>query len=130
MPERPFGIVLTAIYSGVSAVFGVVVGLLGFVGAGIVSPTAAGWVALLSFAALALGVVSAAAAYGLWSRQPWAPKVTLALNAAGIVMGVLAILYDRSTGNVLLQVIGIVISCVIIAYIRKPEVEALFRDQP
>ena len=128
MPQRPLGIVLTALYSAASAVLSVVVSLLGFIGAGLVSQASAGWVGLLGTAALILGIASAASAYGLWTRQSWAPRVTLYIYAVSIVLGVLALFYDQSPGNIVVQLVGIAIAMLIVVYIRRPEVVALFSE--
>jgi hypothetical protein len=129
MSGKPLGIVLTAAYSAITAVFCVLLSFLGFFGAGLVQPAVAGWVSLLSFVGLALGIVAAAVAYGLWTRQPWAPNLTLYTFWVWVVLGVVAMFYDRTPGNMLLQIVGIVISLAVIRYVRQPEVAALFLDR-
>ena len=129
MPDRPLGIVLTAIYSAINGVLGVLIALLGFAGAGVVSGAAAGWVGLLGLAALALAVVFGAVAYGLWTRQSWAPNVTFYAYGASIALGVVAMLYDRTAGNIVLQLVGMGIAIIVILYIQRPDVVARFLDR-
>ncbi len=125
MPTRPLGIVLVALCSAVSAVLSLFVAVLAFGGSAVIGRESAGWIGLLGFAVLALGIVLAAVAYGLWTGQPWAPQLTLYTYWASAGLGVIALLYDTSTGNMILQIVGIVLDLVIVRYIRKPEVAAL-----
>ncbi len=126
MPSRPLGIVLVALYSAFTAVLALLVAVLALGVAAMVGRESAGWISLLGLAVLALGIVLAAVAYGLWTRQPWAPQLTLYAYWASAGLGVVALLYDTSAGNMILQIVGIVLDLVIIRYIRKPEIIALY----
>jgi hypothetical protein len=129
MPSRPLGIVLVALYSALGALLAVLVALLAFGGAAIVQRAAAGWMGLLGMALFAWAIVAAAVAYGLWTRQPWAPQLTIVTYWISVGLGVVAMLMDTSAGNIVLQLVGIAIALVIIRYIRKPDVTSLFAAQ-
>jgi hypothetical protein len=107
-------------------VFSLLVTVLAFGGAAMAGRDRAGWIGLLGMGVLAVGIALAAVAYGLWTRQPWAPKLTLYTYWVSAGLGVIALLYDRTAGNIALQVVGIVIDLIVIRYIRKPEVIALY----
>lgn len=126
MPSRPLGIVLVALYSAFGALLSLLVGILAMGGAAVVSRVAAGWMGLLGVALMALAVLYAAVAYGLWARQSWAPQLTLGAYWLTAGLGVIALFIDGTLGNIVLQIVGIVISLAVIRYIRKPEIAALF----
>jgi uncharacterized membrane protein (DUF2068 family) len=126
MPSRPLGIVLIVLYSALGALLSVLVALLAFGGAAVVGRAAAGWMGLLSLALLAFAVAAAAVAYGLWTRQRWAPQLTIVTYWVSAALGVAGMLMDTSAGNIVLQLVGIAIALVIIRYMRKPEINALF----
>lgn len=125
MPSRPLGIVLIALYSAFTSVMSVFVSLLAVFGAALVQ-RASGWMGLLGFGVLAMGILMAAVTYGLWTRQAWAPRLTYVAYAISIPLGLIALFADTALGNLLLQITGIVVACVVIAYIRRPEVIGLF----
>lgn len=126
MPARPLAIVLIALYSALGALLSLLVALLAFGGAAIVSRVAAGWLGLLSTALLGLAVLYAAVAYGLWTRQAWAPKLTLGAYWLSAGLGLIALVSDLTPGNVILQIVGIAICLAIIRHMRKPGTVALF----
>jgi hypothetical protein len=126
MPQRPLGIVLIVLYSALGAALTLLVALLAFGGAAAVQRAAAGWMGLLGFALIGVAVLAAAVAYGLWTRQPWAPQLTILTYWLSAGLGVIGMLMDTSAGNIVLQLVGIAICLVIIRYIRKPEIASLF----
>ena len=129
MPSRALGIVLVALYSTLNALLSLLVALLAFGGSAIIGRASAGWMGLLGFAIFALGIVMAAVAYGLWTRQPWAPQLTLYVYWTSVAFGIIALFYDLTAGNIVLQLAGIVIALLVIRYIRKPEVVAMYAPQ-
>jgi hypothetical protein len=73
-----------------------------------------------------LGVVYGAVGYGLWVGERWAPQLTIYVSWASIALSALLTLANPTSGNVLLNLLGIGIALVIIWYIRKPEIAALY----
>lgn len=136
MSGRPLGIVLIVIYAAVNAIFAVIMAFLALFGAAIVGVVGdrfnEAWLGFLSVLATFLGIVYGAVGYGLWMREPWAPKLTIYVSWASIAVGLLLALGDRTLGNVALNALGIVIALIIIAYVRRPEITALYerRDSP
>jgi hypothetical protein len=126
MPARPLGIVLIVLYSALGAVLFLLVAVLALGSAAMVSRVTSGWMGLLSVAMLGLAVLFCAIAYGLWTRQVWAPRLTLGAYWLSVGLGVIALLWDLTLGNIILQLVGIAICLVIIRYIRKPEIASLF----
>jgi hypothetical protein len=133
MSSRPLGIVLIVIYAAINVVLAVATAFLALFGSAFVG--AAGnqaneaWLGFLSLLATVLGIVYGAVAYGLWSREPWAPTLTIYVSWASIAVSALFILGNPTSGNVLLNVVGIVIALVIIGYTRKPEIAALYEGR-
>jgi uncharacterized membrane protein (DUF2068 family) len=130
--NKTAGIVLIAIYSGLS-------GLLMFGGGALMMlasavPDIPIWITLLGVIFMALGVFLLAAMYGLWSVQTWGLKIAKWLYVIFIPLGIISIfpIYpdsEMTTGNTVLQLLGIGLAAFIIYYLSKPNVVALYQDQ-
>ena len=129
--NKPAGIVLIAVYSALS-------GLLLF-GAGALMMLASAvpdmpiWITLLGVICMALGACLLAAMYGLWSVQIWGLKMAKWLYVISIPLGIISIfpIYpgsEMTTGNTVLQLLGIGSAAFIIYYLSKPNVVALYQD--
>jgi uncharacterized membrane protein (DUF2068 family) len=121
--KKPLGIVLIAIYTGLSALLALAGGVPAMFLAQAV-PQAA----FLSILLIAFGVLGGATTYGLWTMEKWGYKLTKILYVISIPLGVVMLFYDRSAGNVIMQLVGITIAVWILVYLFKPETKALFRQ--
>ena len=110
--SKPAGLVVIALYSALVGLAAMLIGGAVFSGVG--------------FFVAALGVLLLASTYGLWTVQPWGRSCAWWLYAAFIPLGVLAIFQRLSTGNTVLQVLGIAIDIAVLVYLGKPEVQRLF----
>lgn len=121
---KPLGVILVGIYTGISALLSVLAG------AGIMFAGAAashGWAPILGFALLLFGVVAFAAAYGLWTLVSWGHSLGRVIYFVSIPLGLVALLADRTAGNVILQLVGVALAVWILVYLAKPEIKGLFR---
>jgi uncharacterized membrane protein (DUF2068 family) len=110
--SKPAALVVIALYSALAGLAAILIGAT--------VPSGVG------FAIAALGALLLAAAYGLWTLQPWGRAYAWWLYAACIPLGVLAIFQQMSAGNALFQVLGIAIDIVVLVYLGKPELQRLF----
>lgn len=119
--KKPLGIVLITIYTGFGALLALCMGVPAmFLGQAVTQA------AFLSIVLIAFGVLAGATTYGLWTLEEWGYKLAKILYVISIPLGVVALLSDRSTGNVVMQVVGIAIAVWILVYLFKPETKALF----
>ena len=124
---KPLGLILTAIYTGISAVLGVLMGAgIMFAGAA-VGGAMSKWAPILGFAMLLLGILAFAAVYGLWALVSWGHSLARVIYIASIPLGLVALLADRTVGNVVVQLVGIALAIWILVYLAKPEIKGLFR---
>ncbi len=86
----------------------------------------AGVGAIFAFILLLLGVLCATAAYGLWALLLWGYSLTRVIYIISIPLGFVALLADRTGGNVFLQLVGIGLAIWILTYLAKPEIKRLF----
>ncbi len=128
--SKPAGIVLIALCSGLFGLGMVPVGCTAAFLGGLPGGEAFSVVGLLISA---LGVFLLASAYGLWTLQSWGRAYTWWLYLACIPLGLIAIFpvfpgQRMSTGNTVLQLTGIAIDIVVLVYLGKREVVALFES--
>jgi hypothetical protein len=127
---KPFGIVAIAVWAAFSGVLLLPMSLLSLIagqadGAKGLLFTGAG----ILFSALGVGAFTCM--YGLWSLQDWGRKFTLWYSWLSIPLGITSIFpiwpgQQVTTGNTVLQLVGIVISAIIIGYLSRPRVQAFF----
>ncbi len=113
--SKPAGLLLIALYSALAGLAAILIGAS--------VPSGAG------FLVAALGALLLAAAYGLWTLQPWGRAYAWWLYAACMPLGVLAIFQRLSVGNALLQVLGIAIDVAVVVYLGKAEVRRFFGQE-
>lgn len=144
---KPLGIILVGIYTGISVLLSVLTGvgimavsiaakprvetapsfLTGF---GIMDVRGAAsneWAPILGFAMFLTGVVACAATYGLWALVSWGHSLGRVIYLVSIPLGLISLLADRTTGNVIVQVVSIALDVWILLYLAKPEVKGRFR---
>ena len=73
-----------------------------------------------------VGIITLAAAYGLWSQQRWGLSLTIVIYIGSILLSLIAIYLDHSADNVILQIIGIAIAATILVYLSGKANRALF----
>lgn len=127
--NRPLGLVLIALYSGICGIIAVPTGCTAMVASGV--PGVGAGFSVLSFVIMGVGIAMLAAAYGVWSVQAWGGEFARWLYIAMIPLGLLAILpifpgQRMSFGNTVLQLLGVAVSVAIVMYLGRSEVEELF----
>ncbi len=131
--RKTFGLILTAVWAAVSGVLLVLGSLITLIML-IVSqvPGVDGLIlAAIGLLSLAFGIVFLTATYGLWSVQEWGRRAMFWVSAVSIpweTIGILPIVPGQQVtlGNTVLQIVGIGIACVIMLYLSRSQVKALF----
>jgi len=123
---KPLGLILTSIYTAISAILSILTGAGLLFAGGAAGGLAPQWLPIFAFAILLFGVVASAAAYGLWGLVPWGHSLARVIYIVSIPLGLLAMLPDRTMGNVILQLVGIALAVWILMYLAKPEIKNLF----
>ena len=129
--QRALGLVLITIYTAFGGVLSLLMGTVSLFAAGLPVP---GWVPFLSILLILLGVLSLAACYGLWTIQKWGLTLAIVLYIAYIPLDILslfieAIIGEITAGSILLTVVSIAVAIIILRYLFKPEIKALFGKQ-
>jgi uncharacterized membrane protein (DUF2068 family) len=127
--KKPSGIVLIAIYSGLSGV----ASLIGGIGLLLASalPGMSLWYTSGGLALEAYGAFVLASVYGLWSLQAWGRSATQWLYLISIPLGVIAIFpifpgSEMSASNTLFQVVAIAISLLVLWYLSRSRIRDLY----
>jgi hypothetical protein len=127
--KKPFGVTATAIYAAFSGIIYLPIGfILLIVGQ---TPEGGGFFTAAGILLFVLGVFMLASVYGLWSLQEWGRTLSKWLAGISILLGVVAIFpiwpkQQFTISNAILQLVGIGIATLIIVYLSKPHVKALF----
>lgn len=95
------------------------------------TPEAPALASLFGLLLMVLGFLFVASAYGLWTVQDWGRAFASWIYAASIPLGILAMFpifpsQRPSLGNALLQLAGIAIDVIIIAYLALPATRQFF----
>jgi len=127
--NRPLGITLTSLYSGLFGAFTFLIGSLGILVASKPSMPSI----LLPLAALLslVGVLDIAIAYGLWTFQSWGHRTARWTYIAFVPLGILAIFpifpeQQMSLGNTIYQLFFAALHLVIVIYLSKPSLSCLY----
>ena len=124
---KPLGLILVAVYTGISAVINALGGAGLMFAAASPEVTHQWWAPILGFALLLVGVLAFAATYGLWVLVSWGYSLSRLIYIVSIPLGLVALLADRTAGNVILQLVGVALAVWILVYLAKPEIKGLFR---
>ena len=119
--KKPLGIVLIAVYSAFSGVLFLLFGAVTMFAAQV-----SAWFSLLASALMVVGALLIASCYGLWTLQPWGLKTARAIYAVSIPLGFVAMLPDRTAGNIVLQLIGIGIDVWVLVYLAKSTTKSIY----
>ena len=127
---KPFGIITIACYAALGAVLVIPSGLVMLL-AGQIPGTEGVLFSIGGLLFSLFGVALLATVYGLWSLQNWGRNLMIWISAISIPLGVIAIFpvwpgSEFSAGNTILQLFGIVISGVIIYYLTRSHIRALY----
>lgn len=130
--KKPFGITLIVLYSALTALLLIPAGCTSSLLGGL--PQQGSLFAFMGFAFTLIGLLSLAVVYGLWTLQKWGRSLAFWLYLVSIPLGVLATFipmdgYMRTPGNVITQIIGIAIDLVVISYLTRRDVKALFDEE-
>jgi uncharacterized membrane protein (DUF2068 family) len=123
--QRPLGIVLVAIGLVVTGVIGV---LVGFVALAVPTPQ----LQLIGFLLVAAGILSFAAAYGLWTFQSWGWSLSLFLQIVSLPLSFVIMAMPPPLGSGGLgpaDILGIAVTIAIIIYLLIPRVRALYSSR-
>lgn len=128
--KKSIGITLIAIYSAFSGVISLFGG--GALLLASTMPDLPLWVTLVGLATTTFGVLLLAAVYGLWSFQSWGRNMVKWLYIISIPLGIASIfpIYpgsEMTTANTALQIIGIGVAVLVIWYLSKQSVRALYK---
>ena len=118
---------MVAVYTGISAIISALggAGLMFVAVSPQVTPQSAA--SILGFALLLVGVLAFAATYGLWVLVSWGYTLARLIYIVSIPLGLFAVLADRTTENIILQLVGVALAVWILVYLAKPEIKGLFR---
>jgi hypothetical protein len=125
---RPTGITILAVLSAIGGVLGILggVALIGIGGLAAASTGSAaffGLGAIWGLLVLATAVASLVFAYGAWTLKPWAWPLGVALQIISLALAALTVI---SGGDITSQIIGVVISAIILYYLFQPNIKAVF----
>ena len=128
--KKPFGIIAIAVYAAFSGVILFPSGLF-LLFAGQISGSTGLILTLYGVLASALGVVLFASVFGLSSLQEWGRQSIFWVSLISFPLGIVAIFpvlpeQEFTTGNTVLQLVGIGVSLLILRYLTRPHVKALF----
>jgi hypothetical protein len=131
---RPTGVTVIAVLAIIVGVLGAIVGLLALLAGGLLTAAGAasgtaegaaagGLVLILSIILLAIAIAEIVFGIGAWGLKPWAWTLGVVLFGANIILSVIqAIISNNWTG----QILGILISAVVLYYLFTPPVKAAF----
>lgn len=129
MNKKPIGITLIAVYSVLGGILSFLAGSLLLLASSI--PDIPLWITLLGIIIVIYSVLLLTAMYGLWSLQTWGINFSRWLYIAAIPLGIISIfpIYPDSeftVGNLILQLVGIVLAAIIIKYLYSPKIQNLY----
>lgn len=108
--ERPIGITVLAILSGIGGVFGVLGSLL-----------LVAILPVIGIPTLLISIGYIALAFGFWTLQPWAWTAGIVLQGLSIALALLALVMGGG-----FNFVGLAVSGIILYYLFTPGVKAAF----
>ncbi len=120
--RRPVGVVLIAallLFNLVGSLMGLFATLFGAVPAGMAMGSALYFVVM----AVVLGVVL----YGFWTFKPWGWVGALTVTILGTIFGLFQLIAFAEVGLLIGNLIGVIIGVLVIWYLTRPGVRALFK---
>jgi hypothetical protein len=128
--ERPLGITILAVLAIIGGIFLLLGGLallaLGGVAASqgdSVSGALGGFAAILGIVTLVLAILYLAFGVGAWMLKPWAWTLGVVSQVLSLLIALVQIILGSSITG---QIVGIIISAVILYYLFTPNVKAAF----
>jgi uncharacterized membrane protein (DUF2068 family) len=130
--KKPLGITATAVYYALSGIIYLPIGLILLFANAL--PKDGSIFVLGGSLLMVLGVFMLVSVYGLWSLQEWGRKLTKWLSVAAVMFGIVAIFpimpkQEFTISHTIFQLVGIGIALLIIVYLSKPHIKALFEAQ-
>jgi FtsH-binding integral membrane protein len=132
--KKPLGITAATIYAALSGLIYFPVGLVLLLASQV--PDSSSLYTAGGMLMCVLGVFMLASVYGLWSLQEWGRVLAIWLSGTSVVLGGISIFpiwpnQQFTVANAALQLVGIGISALIIAYLTRQPIKGLFdRDTP
>jgi hypothetical protein len=128
--NRPFGIVMIAIYSGLYGLIEFILGFALIISGSILeySSTTKDIFFIMSrgISLSILSIVQLTMTYGFWTLQQWGYKLAKIMIIISIPLSFLTLLGDRSFGNILIQINCVIIAFLMLIYLYKPDTQSLF----
>lgn len=129
-PTRPTGVTILTVLQILSGIGDILIGtillfatlVLGVLGGGVLAPA----FLLLGLLAFAMGIFSFVLAYGLWTGKGWAWILSIIGAIIGLVLGVLGLFVGGLTLESLADLVPIILSVLILAYLNTNTVRAFF----
>jgi hypothetical protein len=125
--SRPTGITILAALAAIGGVLDLLGGLLLFGLGGVVATAAGAGIGALAvvsgLALIVVGVLYLGLSYGFWMLKPWAWIVGAALAIVSIVVSVVGFI---GGGSITSLIISIIIPAIILYYLTRPEIQAIF----
>ena len=123
MAQRPTGVTIL----GVLMIIGAVLGIIGsLIAIGLASALAAGLGALIALAVvipLIIAVVQLIVGVGLLKLMPWAWMAAIVITAISAVFSLIGLISGGSTAS---NIITLVVDGIILWYLFRPDVKAVF----
>jgi len=121
---RPTGVTIVAILEWITGALAIL-GSLGMILLSSALGAFGGMMIVMGIVTLAIGLATIVVGWGLWTLKKWAWNVAVILGALGILMGLGGvILSPQSLGS---QLLGLIINAVILYYLTRPNIKAVFR---
>ncbi len=128
MENKPLGKVLISIYSLLGGIAGAFLAFSALVLAGV--PEVVGIMMALALVTGALSIGLLASAYGLWTDQEWAHKLTFAVYSASIPLTIISHLMlneqgvSRTAPEMAYTTASIIVSFIILWYVKQDKKKA------
>ena len=114
MSGKPMGVLILFLIQLISALFWIISGVLVVMALGIFG-------AIFGLISLIVGIILLIIAFGLYGLKSWAWMWALIFNIIGLIAGLLGDLTS------LTNLIGIVLSAIVVIYLLLPDIRSRFR---
>lgn len=124
---KPLGLILVAVYTGISAVLNALWAVVLLFTVASPEATPPWWDSILGFAVPSVVVLAIAATYGLWALVSWGNLLARLFHIISIPLALISLRDEWTTENVTLQLVTVALAIWILVYLAKPKIKGLFR---